>query len=82
MAEGLLDHLVGSGKQRWRRGEAERLGRLEAMTTSSGRRLTAWVVGTPCGIKRSLFWALLVLPRSTAFVLVNVWFDALGVRLS
>jgi hypothetical protein len=42
MAEGLLDHLVGSGKQRWRRSEAERLGRLEAMTTSNWIRLTAW----------------------------------------
>jgi hypothetical protein len=41
MAEGLLDQLIGSGKQRSRRGEAERLGRLEAMTTLSWHRLAA-----------------------------------------
>jgi hypothetical protein len=39
--EALFDHLVGSGKQRWKRSEAERLGRLEAMTTSNWIRLTA-----------------------------------------
>ena len=72
MAEGLLDHLVRSGKQRWRRGEAERLGRLEAMTTSIWLRITDWVVGIPCGIKRSLSWALLVLPLYSVFVLVIV----------